>query len=99
MKSIIKIAIGADHRGFLYKKKLMQLPDFTWIDKGTFDEQKTDYPLFAQAVVSSVLKKEANYGVLLCGSGIGMSIAANRHKGIYAALVWNNEIAVVAKED
>ncbi len=97
----MKIAIGADHKGFaqkeLIKKSLNTSID--WIDVGTFDAQRTDYPIFAQKVAQLIQKKEVQAGVLLCATGIGMAIAANRFTSIYAGLVWNKEIAKLAKED
>ena len=97
----MKIAIGADHKGFaqkeLIKKSLNTSID--WIDVGTFDTQRTDYPIFAQKVAQLIQKKEVHAGVLLCATGIGMAIAANRFSNIYAGLVWNKEIAMLAKED
>ena len=100
----ITIALGTDHRGFMLKEFLKQqaaIGDFviTWLDCGACDAERSDYPVFAQLVVENVITEQANLGVLLCGSGIGMSIAANRFDGIYAGLVWNPEIARLARED
>lgn len=96
----MKISIGADHRGFALKKHLIDtLADYTWHDAGTFDDQRTDYPIFARKVCNDVSSGLASAGVLICGSGIGMAIAANRYKGIYAALCWNVAIAQVARQD
>jgi len=101
----MKIAVGADHRGFAHKhfiiNNLMKVGDKTiqWIDVGAFTAERSDYPEFAHLVVQQILEKKADYGVLLCGSGIGMAIAANRFKGIYAGLVWNEKVAKAAKED
>lgn len=84
----MKIAIGCDHAGFEYKEKLKQ-----WLvengyecdDVGTFSTDPVDYPVYAKAVCEKVLSNEVDYGILLCGTGIGMSIAANKIKGIRAA--------------
>jgi len=96
----MKISIGADHRGFTLKKKLIDtLVDYTWHDAGAFDDQRTDYPIFARKVCNDISSGLASVGVLICGSGIGMAIAANRYKGIYAALCWNVAIAQVARQD
>lgn len=93
----MKIVIGADHRGFEYKKQLLKLyPD--WVDVGAHTPDRSDYPVFAQKVASTVQNKNADGGILLCGTGIGMAIAANRFKKIYAGIVWNEEIARLAKE-
>ena len=96
----MKIVIGSDHRGFEGKKFLIEnFSDIDWLDVGTFSDERTDYPEFAKKAVKKILEKEANLGILICGSGIGMSIAANRFKDIYAGLVWNKEVAKSAKED
>lgn len=95
-----KIIIGADHRGFKLKQTLINhFKEYDWNDVGTDSEQRTDYPIYAQRVCQALKKKEAQQGILICGSGIGASIAANRVPGIYAALVWSPEVARVAKED
>jgi ribose 5-phosphate isomerase B len=95
----MKIAIGTDHHGVTLKNYIIDtLTDVEWLDKGAFDQERTDYPLYADLVVASLLHHEADAGILLCGSGVGMSIAANRHDGIFAALVWNTDVARLAKE-
>ncbi len=95
----MKIAIGTDHRGVTLKNYLMHtITDIDWIDMGAFDQERTDYPIYAHMVVSAMLHNEADAGILLCGSGVGMSIAANRFDGIYAALVWNEDVARSSKE-
>lgn len=100
----MNIAIGADHRGFSCKAYIKQYvvgddDPIAWIDVGADNDERSDYPIFAQAVVASLKNNEAKYGVLVCGSGAGMAIAANRYPGIYAGVVWNEEIARVSKED
>lgn len=100
---MINIALGADHHGFALKQWLQhefsyEIP-LSWKDCGAFDASPSDYPLFAKDACQTILKKEADFGILLCGSGIGMAIAANRFKGIYAGLVWNPEIARLARSD
>ncbi|MBM3886547.1 RpiB/LacA/LacB family sugar-phosphate isomerase [Candidatus Dependentiae bacterium] len=97
----MKIFIGADHRGFMLKNKLMQtLIEYTWVDCGCFSTDRTDYPIYAQSVCEGVLQDTENHrGILICGSGIGMSIAANRFKKIYAALCWNEAITASARAD
>lgn len=93
------IAIGADHRGYEYKQLLKeQLSNYTIIDVGTDSKERCDFPVPAQAVCQAIQDGKAEYGILLCGSGIGMSIAANRFSGIYAALVWNVQLATLAKQ-
>lgn len=98
-----RIAIGADHRGYELKQALLTQSTFgkaevSWYDVGTTSLERTDYPLYTSRVVNQVLKGTADYGILLCGSGIGASIAANRYKNIYAGLVWDETLARLAKE-
>jgi ribose 5-phosphate isomerase B len=96
----MKIAIGADHRGFLQKEFIKQhMRSIEWIDVGTHNEERTDYPIFADKVVQLMLKHKVNAGVLLCASGGGMAIAANRYKHIYAVVAWNLEIAKQSKQE
>lgn len=84
----MKVAVGSDHAGFTLKQFLKEnLPDISWIDLGPTSADRTDYPDFAEKVAQKVLSKECAFGVLICGSGIGMSIAANKIAGIRAAHV------------
>ena len=101
---MITLAIGADHRGYKFKQKLLQHDDLDgiaieWFDAGTDSKERTDYPLYVPPVCDAVLDGSADAGILLCGSGQGMAIAANRYRGIYAALVWNETVAELAKMD
>lgn len=94
----MKVALGSDHRGFKHKKYIQeQLQEIVWFDFGTWNEERSDYPLFAQLVCKELLAKTVDAGILLCGSGVGMSIAANRYRKIYAALVWNEKVAACSK--
>lgn len=102
----LSIAIGADHRGFDYKRILMQythipgtMLTMRWHDVGAYDDERSDYPQFAQAAVELVVQGMAKYAVLLCGTGIGMAMAANRVPYIYAGVVWNEDIARRAREE
>ncbi len=95
------IAVGADHGGYEMKQELArQLRDmgYSVLDLGTDGADSVDYPDFAELVVKSVIDGEAEQGVLVCGSGIGMSIAANRHKGIRAALCSSEISAELARQ-
>jgi ribose 5-phosphate isomerase B len=95
----MQLVIGADHRGFLLKNELQKgINDIAWIDIGSYDDRPTDYPLVAHKAAKMVVKKQVFSGVLLCGSGIGMSIVANRYPGIRAALVWSSAVAKQSKE-
>jgi ribose 5-phosphate isomerase B len=96
----MRIAIGSDHAGVDLKSVLKR--DFAgktdWKDFGPFDATSVDYPDYAKKVCDAVLSGEADRGILICGSGIGMSIAANRFKGIRAALCHNAEFAKLSRE-
>ncbi len=99
-----RIALGADHRGFALKELLRQKSAFgqhtiVWHDEGTYSPERTDYPLFAHKVIERLLNSEVDLAILTCGSGIGESIAANRFTKVYAGLVWQPEVARMAKED
>lgn len=96
-----KIAIGSDHAGFEAKEKakaeLVAL-GVEVIDKGSHSLESVDYPDFGAAVARAVVSGEVERGVLVCGSGIGISIAANKIPGARAALCWNEETARLARE-
>lgn len=94
----MKLAIGADHRGYKHKKCIKkELAEMQWVDVGAHDDKRSDYPVFAQRACLSLLRGDVDFAVLICGTGIGMSIVANRYKKIYAALVWNKDIAQQSK--
>ncbi len=102
--SMLKIAIGSDHRGYQHKAVIQQgvtieTKRIEWIDVGCFNAERTDYPPFAYDVVQAMKSKRADIGILLCGSGVGMAIAANRFDKIYAALVWDIITAARSKEE
>jgi ribose 5-phosphate isomerase B len=97
----MKLAIGADHAGFSLKEKLkkyLQEQGHEVKDFGTNSEKSVDFPDFAHPVATAVEKKEVDFGLLLCGSGNGINMAANKHTGIRAALCWNAEIAKLARQ-
>lgn len=97
----MKIVIGSDHAGFEMKQILIEYlksKNVSVNDKGTYSAERADYPDYGHAVANAIINKEADFGIVLCGSGIGISIAANRHKGIRAALCWNSEIAALARQ-
>lgn len=101
---MLKIAIGADHRGYEYKtiiqkRVFLEAKRIQWIDVGCFSSERTDYPPFVFDVVKALHSNNAEYGILLCGTGVGMAIAANRFEKIYAAVVWNVLTAKRAKEE
>ena len=96
----MKIAIGSDHAGFELKEQLINYlteKNSTILDKGCYSLERADYPDFGHAVALSVLNNEVNFGILMCGSGNGINMSANKHAGIRAALCWNHEIASLAR--
>lgn len=85
----MKVAIGSDHGGYQLKEKIKQLLedlDISYEDFGTDSEESVDYPDFAEGVAKGVADEEYERGILICGTGIGMSIAANKIDGVRAAL-------------
>jgi ribose 5-phosphate isomerase B len=101
---MLTIAIGSDHRGYEHKAVIQQgvtieTKRIEWIDVGCFSATRTDYPPYAHAVTRAMITGKAQLGVLLCGTGVGMTVAANRFNGIYAALVWNVQTAARSKEE
>jgi len=90
------IAIGSDHAGYAYKahiKKQLETLHCEIKDTGTHSEDSVDYPDFVHPVVKSVLNAEADAGILICGTGNGVAMTANKYQGIRAGLCWNVEIA------
>lgn len=97
----MKIAIGADHAGFDEKEKVKAMLDKIGVeykDMGTDSTASVDYPDFARKVGEAVADGEFDRGILVCGSGTGMAIAANKVPGIRAAVAWNEEIARLSRE-
>ena len=97
----MKIAIGCDHAGYQYKeivKKHLEEKGFEVIDKGTYSEERVDYPVYGEAVANAVASGEADKGIVICGTGIGISISANKVKGIRAALCTNEYMARMARK-
>lgn len=104
MMKTVKLAIGADHRGYALKQYLQKNChvdgfEIIWTDVGAHDDQRSNYPTFAILAAQLVQDKQVDGAVLLCGTGVGMGIAANRFNGVYAAVVWNPEIAQLSRED
>jgi len=86
----MKVAIGVDHAGFDYKdqiKEYLQNKGIEVMDEGTNSSEAVDYPDFALKVANRVVNREVDFGIIMCGTGIGISIAANKVKGIRAAVV------------
>ena len=100
-ENIPPIAIGSDHAGFDYKQEIIDFLEskgFQVKDMGVYDNNSADYPDFAHPVAYAVEKREVSSGILVCGSGNGVAITANKHQGIRAALCWNPEIAKLARQ-
>ncbi len=95
----MKIAIGADHGGYEYKQEIIKhLTNFEIKDFGTFSNDSCDYPEFAKQVAKEVAAGNYDRGILICGTGIGMSICANKFKGIRAALCSDTFSAKATRE-
>jgi len=97
----MKIAVGSDHAGFDYKelvKEYLTKKGYQVIDKGTFSKESVDYPVFGEAVAKAVASGEVERGIVICGTGIGISIAANKVKGVRAALCTNEYMARMARK-
>jgi len=96
----MKIYIGSDHAGVDLKMQIKtRLEDrFEFDDAGTFTSESVDYPDFAHKVAENVLADSGSMGILICGTGNGMAITANKHAGIRAALCWSPDIAALAKQ-
>ena len=92
-----KIFIASDHAGYELKSKIISLLSENIIDLGTHSSESVDYPDYAKALTDKVILDKNSLGILICGSGIGMSIAANRNPEIRAGLAFNQEIAKLIK--
>ncbi|MEQ8552677.1 MAG: ribose 5-phosphate isomerase B [Cyclobacteriaceae bacterium] len=96
-----KIAIGGDHAGYYHKEKMVKSLEeagFTVNDFGPFSADSADYPDFVHPVCESIEKGENDFGVLICGSGQGVAITANKHQKIRAALCWDTDLAKVTRQ-
>ena len=97
----MKVAVGSDHAGFEYKeiiKKHLENKGFQIIDMGTYSKESVDYPVFGEAVGKAVASGEADMGIVICGTGIGISISANKVPGVRAALCTNEYMARMARK-
>jgi len=96
----VKLALGSDHAGYRLKKAIIAFLTklhISYHDYGTFSEESADYPDFAHSVAKSLVNRAADYGILICGSGNGVNMTANKYPEIRAALCWNVEIARLAR--
>ncbi len=96
----MRLALGSDHRGLELKDKVvdyLKANGHTIQDLGCYSTDSADYPDYASAVAESVASGQSDYGILICATGIGMSITANKHKGVRAALCCSPELATRAR--
>lgn len=98
---LMKIGICSDHRGFYMKKALVEYLEhagYEVIDYGTDSDESVDFPVFAFKLGDGIVKKHVNKGIAICGTGIGMSIALNKVRGVYCAKVSNISEAVLCRQ-
>ena len=97
----MKIAIGNDHAGVEIKRKIeryLSQKGYTVINKGYDGKESVDYPDYIHPVSIEVKEKKAQIGIIICGSGNGAAMSANKHKGVRAAICWSEEIAELARQ-
>jgi ribose 5-phosphate isomerase B len=95
------ILIGSDHAGYELKDRLKQHLEkqgYQVVDKGTYSSESVDYPDFAHAVADGVASDPSELGIVVCGSGNGVNISANKHAGVRSALAWNAEVGALARQ-
>jgi len=100
MAEKFKVSIASDHAGFAMKKKIMEYlesNDFSLIDRGPDSSDSVDYPDFAKKVCNDLVEEDVDRGILICGSGQGMAMVANKYKGIRAALCVSEEMTELAR--
>ena len=96
----MKIGVAGDHAGYEYKNRLAELltrKGYDVADYGTYSDASCDYSDYAHALAEAVQRKEVDLGIALCGTGNGMAITLNQHKGIRAGLAWNSEVGRLVK--
>lgn len=97
----MKIAIASDHAGYAYKeeiKKYLAAKGYEVLDSGTHSTESCDYPIFAHDAAKKVASKEAEFGILVCSSGEGIMITANKEKGVRAGLAYNDDVARLMRQ-
>ena len=97
----MKIALGAEHDGFVLKDKVKSFlleKGYEVLDFGTNSADSVNYPVYGKKVANAVVNKEADFGIVICGTGIGISIAANKVRGIRCALCMNSTMATLTRE-
>ncbi|SEW13736.1 ribose 5-phosphate isomerase B [Chitinophaga sp. YR573] len=96
----LPVAVGSDHAGFEYKEEIISYLEGKGLkvkDVGAFSKDSADYPDFAHPVATLVEREQAAFGILVCGSGNGVAITANKHQGVRAAICWGEELARLAR--
>mgnify|MGYP001192956468 CR=1 FL=1 len=97
----MKISIGSDHGGYHLKEKIithLKTKNYSIIDHGCYNNESCDYPDYGKATAESVALKNSEFGIVICTTGIGISISANKVKGIRAGLCWNEKTAEMARK-
>jgi len=97
----MKVILGSDHGGFALKQVIIDYlttAQIAYVDCGINPNKRSDYPLFGHKVAKMVLADPLTRGIVICGTGIGISIAANRHRGIRCALAWSQKTARLARQ-
>jgi ribose 5-phosphate isomerase B len=97
----MKISIGSDHAGFELKEEVikhLKEKGHSVSDKGAYSCERADYPDHGHAVALSISDAQADLGIVICGSGNGINMSVNKHKGIRGALAWNPEVAALARQ-
>ena len=96
----MKIIIASDHAGYELKEQIVKQfhTEYEWENLGTFSSESVDYPDYAHPLAEKVAAGEYQYGILICGTGNGIGMTANKHAGIRAAICWNKEIAALARQ-
>lgn len=97
----MKIAIGSDHGGYLLKEQVKEYlleKGYDVFDKGCFGLESVDYPVYAKEVAQSVQKNESDYGILICTTGVGMQITANKAKKVRAVIGFNNDVCMMSRK-
>ena len=95
------IALGCDHGGYDYKEAVTQLltsKGYEILDKGTDSSDSVDYPDYVHPVAKDIVEEKVSLGIVMCGSGNGVSMTVNKHKGVRAALCWTKELAELARQ-
>lgn len=96
----MKILIGNDHAGYSLKLSIIKnLEDkYEFFDKGSYSDESVDYPDYASTIAKEIQSEKGDLGILICGTGNGVCMTANKFKGIRAVICWNEEIAKLAKQ-